>query len=91
MSFIVRRLIFYVVAAWVALTINFFIPRLLRGVRVQNGGCRLPSRASLRQRARLDAECARYHYRTTVSRWGNTCRNPSIPFRGVSDEVEPLP
>jgi peptide/nickel transport system permease protein len=31
MSFIVRRLIFYVVAAWVALTINFFIPRLMPG------------------------------------------------------------
>ena len=28
MSFIVRRLVFYAVAAWVALTINFFIPRL---------------------------------------------------------------
>ena len=27
MSFILRRLVFYVVAAWVALTINFFIPR----------------------------------------------------------------
>jgi peptide/nickel transport system permease protein len=31
MPFIVRRLIFYVVAAWVALTVNFFIPRLMPG------------------------------------------------------------
>ena len=31
MSFIIRRLVFYVVAAWVALTINFFIPRLVPG------------------------------------------------------------
>jgi peptide/nickel transport system permease protein len=31
MPFIVRRLIFYVVAAWVALTINFFIPRAVPG------------------------------------------------------------
>ena len=31
MSFIIRRLVFYVVAAWVALTINFFIPRLMPG------------------------------------------------------------
>jgi peptide/nickel transport system permease protein len=31
MSFIVRRLIFYVVAAWVALTVNFFIPRAVPG------------------------------------------------------------
>ncbi len=35
MSFIVRRLIFYVVAAWVALTINFFIPRLVPGNAVE--------------------------------------------------------
>jgi len=31
MPFIVRRLIFYVVTAWVALTVNFFIPRLMPG------------------------------------------------------------
>jgi peptide/nickel transport system permease protein len=31
MPFIDRRLIFYVVAAWVALTVNFFIPRLMPG------------------------------------------------------------
>jgi len=35
MPFIVRRLIFYVVAAWVALTINFFIPRLVPGNAVE--------------------------------------------------------
>jgi len=35
MSFIVRRLIFYVVAAWVALTVNFFIPRAMPGNAVQ--------------------------------------------------------
>jgi peptide/nickel transport system permease protein len=31
MSFIVRRLVFYLVAAWVALTVNFFIPRAMPG------------------------------------------------------------
>ncbi len=35
MPFIVRRLIFYVVAAWVALTLNFFIPRLVPGNAVE--------------------------------------------------------
>jgi peptide/nickel transport system permease protein len=35
MSFILRRLSFYVVAAWVALTINFFIPRAMPGNAVQ--------------------------------------------------------
>ena len=36
MSFIVRRLIFYIVAAWVALTINFAIPRLVPGNAVES-------------------------------------------------------
>ena len=36
MSFIIRRLVFYVVAAWVALTINFFIPRLVPGNAVES-------------------------------------------------------
>ncbi len=35
MSFIVRRLGFYAVAAWVALTANFFIPRAIPGNAVQ--------------------------------------------------------
>jgi peptide/nickel transport system permease protein len=36
MSFLLRRLGFYVVAAWVALTVNFFIPRAVPGNAVQN-------------------------------------------------------
>ncbi|HWG61643.1 MAG TPA: ABC transporter permease [Streptosporangiaceae bacterium] len=35
MSFILRRLIFYVVAAWAALTVNFFLPRAMPGNAVQ--------------------------------------------------------
>jgi len=35
MSFILRRLAFYVVAAWVAITLNFFIPRAVPGNPVQ--------------------------------------------------------
>lgn len=35
MPFIVRRVVFYLVAAWVALTINFFIPRAMPGSAVQ--------------------------------------------------------
>jgi peptide/nickel transport system permease protein len=30
-QFIVRRIVFYLVAAWAALTVNFFIPRLMPG------------------------------------------------------------
>jgi peptide/nickel transport system permease protein len=35
MPFILRRLAFYLVAAWVALTLNFFIPRAMPGNAVQ--------------------------------------------------------
>jgi peptide/nickel transport system permease protein len=35
MSFILRRLAFYLIAAWVALTANFFIPRAVPGNAVQ--------------------------------------------------------
>ncbi|HEY2507030.1 MAG TPA: ABC transporter permease [Streptosporangiaceae bacterium] len=35
MSFILRRLVFYLVAAWAALTVNFFIPRAMPGNAVQ--------------------------------------------------------
>src|SRR5215469_9275906 len=35
MPFILRRLAFYLVAAWVALTANFFIPRLMPGNAVE--------------------------------------------------------
>jgi len=42
-SFIVRRLIFYLVAAWVALTINFFIPRLMPGNAVESIMAKFPN------------------------------------------------
>jgi peptide/nickel transport system permease protein len=35
LAFILRRLVFYVVAAWVALTVNFFIPRAIPGNAVE--------------------------------------------------------
>ena len=43
MSFILRRLVFYVVAAWVALTINFFIPRLMPGNAVESIMSKFPN------------------------------------------------
>ncbi len=43
MRFIVRRLVFYAVAAWVALTINFFIPRLMPGNAIENIMSKFPS------------------------------------------------
>jgi peptide/nickel transport system permease protein len=43
MPFIVRRLVFYVVAAWVALTVNFFIPRAMPGNAVQSIMAKFPN------------------------------------------------
>ena len=43
MSFILRRLVFYLVTAWVALTINFFIPRLMPGNAVQSVMAKFPN------------------------------------------------
>jgi peptide/nickel transport system permease protein len=43
MPFILRRLVFYAVAAWVALTINFFIPRAIPGNAVQSVMAKFPN------------------------------------------------
>jgi peptide/nickel transport system permease protein len=43
MPFILRRLGFYVVAAWVALTANFFLPRAMPGNAVQSIMAKFPS------------------------------------------------
>jgi peptide/nickel transport system permease protein len=43
MPFIIRRLIFYVVAAWVALTVNFFIPRAMPGNAVESIMAKFPN------------------------------------------------
>jgi len=43
MAFILRRLGFYVVAAWVALTANFFLPRAMPGNAVQAIMAKFPS------------------------------------------------
>src|SRR5215813_632221 len=43
MPFIARRLVFYLVAAWVALTINFLIPRAMPGNAVQSVMAKFPN------------------------------------------------
>jgi peptide/nickel transport system permease protein len=43
MPFIIRRLVFYLVAAWVALTANFFIPRAMPGNAVQDIMSKFPN------------------------------------------------
>lgn len=46
MRFLLRRLGFYLVAAWVAVTLNFFLPRLMPGDPVTSMTSRLAGRAS---------------------------------------------
>ena len=43
MSYILRRLAFYFVAAWVALTLNFFLPRAMPGNAVQSIMSKFPN------------------------------------------------
>jgi len=43
MPFIARRLVFYLVAAWVALTANFFIPRAMGGSAIQDIMSKFPN------------------------------------------------
>ena len=47
MRYVLRRLGFFVLTLWVALTLNFFIPRFMPGNPVQN----LVSRIALRPEA----------------------------------------
>ena len=42
MLFITRRLAFYVVAAWVAITVNFAIPRVMPGNAVDTRAGQVP-------------------------------------------------
>ena len=43
MLFITRRLAFYVVAAWVAITVNFLIPRVMPGNAVDTMMAKYPT------------------------------------------------
>ncbi len=55
MAFLLRRVVFYVVAAWVAITVNFFIPRLMPGNPVDTMMAKFPSLQPLALKA-LQAE-----------------------------------
>ena len=55
MRFIVRRLGFYAVAAWVAVTVNFFIPRAMPGNAVDTMMAKYPNLLPAAQKA-LDVE-----------------------------------
>ncbi len=43
MAYLMRRILFYAIAAWVAVTLDFFIPRLLPGSAVQDIMAKFPT------------------------------------------------
>ena len=49
MQFLLRRVAFYLVAFWVAITLNFFIPRAMPGNAVERGPGEVPPAAAAGQ------------------------------------------
>jgi len=70
MPFILRRLAFYVVAAWVALTLNFFIPRAMPGNAVQSIMDKFPNLQPSAYKA-LEAMLGVGHPGSLLSQYGN--------------------
>lgn len=60
MAFLARRFVFYIVAGWAALTVNFFIPRLMPGNPVQTMMAKFPSLQPQAEKA-LEAEFGGVH------------------------------
>ena len=52
MRFFARRIAFYVFAVWVALTLNFLLPRLMPGDRARSGSGPLAQRSAERVKTR---------------------------------------
>jgi peptide/nickel transport system permease protein len=67
-SFVVRRLAFYVVAIWVAVTINFAIPRVMPGNAVDTMLTKFPSLSASSLRA-LQAEFGVHSHGSIVSQY----------------------
>ncbi len=68
-AFVVRRLVFYVVAGWAALTVNFFIPRLMPGNPVETMMAKFPELQPQAQRA-LEAEFGASHDGSLIHQYG---------------------
>jgi len=70
MPFILRRIAFYAVAAWVALTLNFFIPRAMPGNAVQGIMAKFPDLQPSAYKA-LEAMLGVGHPGSLISQYGN--------------------
>jgi peptide/nickel transport system permease protein len=68
-QFIIRRLFFYVIAAWAAVTVNFFIPRAIPGNAVDTMMAKFPSLQPSAQKA-LDVEFGVGHQGSLLHQYG---------------------
>ena len=69
MRFLVRRLGFYLVAAWAAVTVNFFIPRAMPGNAVDSMMAKFPNLQPNAQKA-LEAEFGVGHQGSLLHQYG---------------------
>ncbi len=83
MRFVLRRLAFYVVAAWVAITVNFFIPRLMPGNAVDIILAKFPQLQPSARRA-LEIELGLGHQGTVLHQYVLYLINLSHGNLGVS-------
>jgi peptide/nickel transport system permease protein len=69
MRFLARRVGFYVVAVWAAVTINFFIPRLMPGNPVEILISRFPGTLTAKATAALDLQFGLDTHRSLISQY----------------------
>jgi len=86
--FIIRRLGFYVVAAWAAVTVNFFIPRVLPGTPVEAMLAQHPQLTASAVRA-LDIEFGVGHQGSMLHQYGAYLGQLAHGNLGVSTSAYP--
>ena len=79
MPFLLRRLAFYLVAAWVAITANFFIPRAMPGNPVQSVLAKYPNLTVARALQELQARGFAGQYTVVRQRMRRLRSKPATP------------
>ncbi len=90
MSFIVRRLGFYAVAVWVAITVNFAIPRIMPGNAVDTLLAKFPNLSPASLRA-LEAEFGTHAHGSLISQYLTYLGNVLHGNLGLSTSQFPTP
>ena len=88
MWFIIRRLAFYVVAAWVAITVNFLIPRVMPGNAVDTMMAKFPELDANSLKA-LEAEFGDGHQGSLLTSTSSTSANLAHGNLGLSVNLYP--